>query len=228
MNRFSREIFSKRMTPLQNKTLYELLDVSVDASPYEIRRAYEEAHELYAHESMCSYSFFTETERKMILTELESAYLVLINSRSRSAYDQELISQGRMDEGRQYQDKTKIPIPLYMFKRDHAAPLPAIHADSAAVEDPSLQAMLHRETLTGADLKIIRGKKGIPLDHIFFQTRVSMAALQAIEEDRFDVLPPRVYVKSFLKSYAQALDIDPDHLAQAYLKHMDECKGTSL
>ena len=85
------------MTPSQNKTLYELLDVAVDASPYEIRRAYEEAHELYAHESMGSYSFFTETERKTILAELESAYLGLINSRSRSAYDQELISQGRMD-----------------------------------------------------------------------------------------------------------------------------------
>ncbi|MBN2439045.1 MAG: helix-turn-helix domain-containing protein [Deltaproteobacteria bacterium] len=216
------------MTPSQNKTLYELLDVAVDASPYEIRRAYEDAHEVYAHESMGSYSFFTETERKMILTELESAYLILIDSRSRSDYDKKLISQGRMDEGRQYQDKTKIPIPLYMFKREHAAPSPTIHADSDAVEDPSLQAMLHGETLTGADLKIIRGKKGISLDHIFFQSRVSMAALQAIEEDRFDLLPPRVYVKSFLKSYAQALNIDPDHLAQAYLKHMDECEGTPL
>jgi len=228
MNRISQDIFSKRMTPSQNKTLYELLDVAVDASPYEIRRAYEEAHELYAHESMGSYSFFTETERKTILSELESAYLVLINSRSRSAYDQELISQGRMDEGQQYQDKTKIPIPLYMFKRDHAAPAPAIHADSAAVKDPSLQAMLQRETLTGADLKIIREKKGISLDHVFFQSKVRMAALQAIEEDRFDVLPPRVYVKGFLKSYAHALDIDPDHLAQAYLKHMDGCNGTPL
>ena len=61
MNRLSREIFSKRMTPLQNKTLYEFLDVAVDASPYEIRHAYEEAHELYALESIGSYSFFTET-----------------------------------------------------------------------------------------------------------------------------------------------------------------------
>ncbi|MCX5838823.1 MAG: helix-turn-helix domain-containing protein [Deltaproteobacteria bacterium] len=214
------------MTPLHNKTLYELLDVAVDASPYEIRRAYEEAHELYAYESISSYSFFTETEQKKILAELESAYLVLINSRSRSAYDQELISQGRMDEGRQYRDTTKISTPLYLFKRDHATLSPTIHANSAAIKDPFLQAMLHRETLTGADLKIIREKKGVSLDHVFFQSKVGMAALQAIEEDRFDLLPPRVYVKGFLKSYAHALDIDPDHLAQAYLKHMDECKGT--
>lgn len=216
------------MTPSQNKTLYELLDVAVDASPYEIRSAYEEAHQLYSNESIGSYSFFTEIERKTILAELEGAYLLLINSQSRYDYDRELISQGRMDEGQQYQDKTRVPIPLYMFKRDRAAPSPAIHADSAAAEDPLLQAMLHRETLTGADLKIIREKKGLSLDHIFFQSRVRMEALQAIEEDRFDALPPLVYLKGFLKSYAHALDIDPDHLAQAYLKHMDESKGTPL
>jgi len=216
------------MTPVQNKTLYELLDIAVDASPFEIRHAYEEAYELYDHESMGSYSFFTEIERKKILAELESAYLVLINSRSRSAYDQELIAQGRMDEGQQYQDKASIPIPLYMFKREHAVPTPVVQADPAAIEDPSLQALLHRETITGADLKSIREKKRVSLDHISFQSKVKMATLQAIEEDRFDLLPPRVYVKGFLKSYAHVLNIDPDHLAQAYLKHMDECQGTPL
>jgi len=215
------------MTPLQSKTLYELLDVADDASLYEIRRAYEEAHQLYSHESIGSYSFFTEAERKKILAELEHAYLVLINSGSRYAYDQELISQGRMEDGRQYQDKTKIPIPLYKFRRNHAAAPPAIHAVSAAAADPFVQAMLQRDTLAGADLKNIREKKGISMDHVFFQSKVGMAALQAIEEDRFDLLPPRVYVKGFLKSYAHALDIDPDHLTSAYLKHMDQCKGTS-
>lgn len=214
------------MIPSQNKTLYELLDLAADASPYEIRRAYEEAHELYAHESIGSYSFFTEYERKTILADLEKAYLVLINSQSRSAYDQELISQGRMDEKQQYRDKTKIPVSLYMFKRDHTAPKPVIHADSDPVEDPFLQTVLRRETLTGSDLRNIRQKKGISLDHVFFQSKVGMAALQAIEEDRFDLLPPRVYIKGFLKSYARVLDMDPDHVTHAYLKHMDECKGT--
>lgn len=211
---------------MQSKTLYEILDIAVDASPYEIRRAFEEAHELYSQESLGSYSFFSEAERKTILAELEHAYLVLINSESRSDYDQELISQGRMEEEQRYRDKTKVPVPLYMFKRERAAPPPAIHADTVAEEDPLLQAMLQREFLTGADLKGIREKRGVSLDHLFFQSKVGIPALQAIEEDRFDLLPPRVYVKGFLKSYAQVLDMDPDHLAQAYLKHMDQCKGT--
>jgi hypothetical protein len=216
------------MTPLQNKTLYEVLDVDIDASPYEIRRAYEEAHQIYAPESIGSYSFFTEAERKEILAELENAYLVLIDSRSRYAYDQELISRGRMKEGQQYQDKTKIPIPLYKFRRNHVAAPPTVHGDSAAVEDPFVQGLLQRDALAGADLRMIREKIGISLDHVCFQSRVGMAALLAIEEDRFDLLPPRVYVKGFLKSYAHALDIDSDHLTRAYLRHMDQCNGTAL
>jgi len=55
-----------------------------------------------------------------------------------------------------------------------------------------------------------------------------MAALKAIEEDRFDLLPPQVYVKGFLRSYARSLAVDPDRLARAYLKHMSECKGAPL
>jgi len=216
------------MKTLQNKTFYELLDVAPDASPYEIRHAYEEMHELYSNESLGSYSFFTETERKEILAELERAYLTLIDSRSRSEYDRELISQGRMNEERQYRDKMKTSVPFYLFKRDHSSLSPTIHTDSTAGEDPSLRAILDRDTITGEDLKTIRGKKGFTLEHISFQSKVTMAALKAIEEDRFDLLPPQVYVKGFLRSYARSLAVDPDHLARAYLKHMSECKGAPL
>ncbi len=216
------------METLRNKTFYDLLDVVVDASPYEIRHAYEEAHKLYSSGSLGSYSFFTETERKEILTELEKAYLTLIDSRSRSAYDRELISQGRMDENRQYRDKAKTPVPLYLFKTDHSVLSPTVHEDSPTGEDPSLRAILDRDTITGADLKAIREKKGLTLDRISFQSKVTMTALKAIEEDRFDLLPPRVYVKGFLRSYAHSLAVDPDHLARAYLKHMDERKGAPL
>ncbi len=218
----------KTMKTSQNRTLYELLDVASDASPYEIRHAYEEMHELYSNESLGSYSFFTETERKEILAELERAYLTLIDSRSRSEYDRELISQGRMNEDRQYRDKTKAPVPFYLFKRDHSALSPTVHADTKVEEDHSLRGILDRDTITGADLKTIRGKKGFTLEHISLQSKVTMAALKAIEEDRFDLLPPQVYVKGFLRSYARSLSVDPDHLAQAYLKHMGECKGAPL
>jgi cytoskeletal protein RodZ len=44
--------------------------------------------------------------------------------------------------------------------------------------------------------------------------------LGAIEDDRFDLLPPAVYLKGFLKLYAQCLQIDADTVVQGYMKHM--------
>jgi len=212
------------MKPAPDRTLYERLDIAPDASPYEIRRAYRELHELYAEGSPGSYSFFTEEDRRAILTQLEDAYLVLIDPPSRSAYDRDLVSQGRMTEDRLYHDKTKQPVPLYAFRRDRTARTPARQAVPAAPEDPLLTAMLRRDTLTGADLKAIRTTKGVSLDSISSQSKVQTATLEALEEDRFDSLPPRVYVRGFLKAYALALAVDPDVVAQAYLKHWDAWK----
>jgi len=87
-----------KMINFRGHSLYEILEVSADASPYEIRRAYQEIHELYAHESLASYSFFREEERQELLTELEKAYLVLIDEGSRRNYDQRLIAQGLLNE----------------------------------------------------------------------------------------------------------------------------------
>ncbi|MBM4313690.1 MAG: helix-turn-helix domain-containing protein [Deltaproteobacteria bacterium] len=50
-------------------------------------------------------------------------------------------------------------------------------------------------------------------------TKISTGTLEAIEEDRFSLLPPVVYLKSFLKLYAQYLQLDADILVKGYLKH---------
>lgn len=212
------------MTPAHERTLYELLDVAPDASPHEIRRAYQELHELYAEDSPGAYSFFTQEDRVAILAQLEDAYLTLIDPPSRFAYDRDLASKGRITEDRLYRDKTNQPISLYAFRRERTARRTVRQAVPAAPEDPLLTAMLQRDTLTGGDLKTIRTAKGVPLDRISFQSKVRLATLQAIEEDRFDFLPPRVYVRGFLKAYALALAVDPDVVAQAYLKHWDAWK----
>jgi cytoskeleton protein RodZ len=61
---------------------------------------------------------------------------------------------------------------------------------------------------------------GLTLEEIFLQTRIATNTLEAIEDDRYDDLPPAVYLKSFLKLYAQYLKIDADTVVQAYMKHL--------
>ncbi|PKN78060.1 MAG: hypothetical protein CVU51_15965, partial [Deltaproteobacteria bacterium HGW-Deltaproteobacteria-1] len=62
---------------------YEMLDIKPDAVPYEIRHAYNAALQLYQPGSLVSYSFFSDGERRAILSLVEKAYQTLINDQSR-------------------------------------------------------------------------------------------------------------------------------------------------
>jgi DnaJ-class molecular chaperone len=53
---------------------YEMLDLQPNAVPYEIRHAYNAAMQLYQPGSLVSYSFFSEKERREILSLIEKDY----------------------------------------------------------------------------------------------------------------------------------------------------------
>jgi transcriptional regulator with XRE-family HTH domain len=62
----------------------------------------------------------------------------------------------------------------------------------------------------GAYLKGLREKKGKTINDIAHGTKIAVANLDFLENDRFDLLPPRVFVKGFIRSYVQELDLDPE------------------
>lgn len=212
------------MKPYPKQTHYKILDIPTDASPSEINHAYRNAFELYQDDSMAAYSFFPDSERKEILERLEEAYLTLINPESRSFYDRSLMEVGVMEEENRYQDHAKRVMPIFDIRRKKThypwlSKVPVVD-QSRASENPSIQDILQKDRLTGQDLKRIRTTLGLTLAQIFLQTRIAIGVLEAIEDDRFDHLPPAVYLKSFLKLYAQCLTIDADTVVQAYMKHM--------
>jgi cytoskeletal protein RodZ len=47
-------------------------------------------------------------------------------------------------------------------------------------------------------------------------TRIPVATLEAIEQDHFDDLPGEVFVKGFLKSYAQTIGLLPEDVVARY------------
>jgi len=207
----------------QKQTHYDILRVPVDASPLEIRHAYLDIFEVYQDQSMAANSFFSESERKAILSKLEEVYLVLIDPESRSVYDRSLIKTGIMKEGKQYRDKSRQAISLYHVrkKRNLSQWLPKQpEVDKSVVSENALiQDILKQDLLTGQDLKKIRMTLGIPLERIVLQTRIATGTLEAIEEDQFNRLPPAVYLKSFLKLYAQCLQIDTNIIVTGYMNH---------
>ena len=70
----------------------------------------------------------------------------------------------------------------------------------------------------GNVLKEARTRKSITLDEVHSKIKIHPRVLQLLEEDKFDRLPSPLFVKSFLKSYADFLEVNADDLLDAYQK----------
>jgi len=64
-------------------------------------------------------------------------------------------------------------------------------------------------------LKQTREKKKISLQQVKTQTRISLEYLEAIEKGDFDVMPP-VYMRAFIKEYAEAIGLDGSEVLNEY------------
>jgi cytoskeletal protein RodZ len=71
------------------------------------------------------------------------------------------------------------------------------------------------ETL-GSFLKDQRERRGMSAAELSRVTRIPLASLAAIETDRFDELPGEVFVRGFLKAYAQAVTLVPADVLARY------------
>jgi len=60
----------------------------------------------------------------------------------------------------------------------------------------------------GKILKKEREMRNISLEKIYSFTKIKEHHLEAIEEDRYELLPPPLYVKGYLKIYAKYLSLD--------------------
>jgi cytoskeletal protein RodZ len=74
----------------------------------------------------------------------------------------------------------------------------------------------------GSVLKEARTKKTLSLDEVHAKIKIHPRVLQLLEEDKFEKLPSPLFVKSFLKSYAEFLEVDPDELVSIYEKEKKE------
>jgi transcriptional regulator with XRE-family HTH domain len=68
----------------------------------------------------------------------------------------------------------------------------------------------------GQDLKRERELRGISLKEISSSTKISLRFLQALEEDRLDILPGSFFIKAILKAYAKFIGLEEDYVLNKY------------
>ena len=211
------------MKKYEKLNYYEALEIPPGASPFEISQAYKDALSIYSEDSLITYSFFDDSERDLILKKIEKAFLTLIDPIKRAKYDRMLVRTGEADESILIKKERKKPISLFQTKypRNKGLYLKKIRKKVAAQDMNKLSnEILTSDLISGTDLKNLRKSVGIDLQEVFEVTRVNIPTLKSIEENEFEKLPPIIYLKNFLKSYSDILQLDSTTIVDGYIKNM--------
>jgi len=212
---------------------YEILKIPMTSSYLEIKRAYKDALSLYSEDSIVTYSLFSKEERDKIIDDIENAFSTLINDQKRAAYDQMLVDSGQVDTLIPFREKQYPSTPPSSTRASvNENQLYSRVKEKLLMEDVKTLSdeILLKERLSGDDLQKLRNAVDVKLEEIQYITKISASVLTAIEENRFEELPPVTYLRSFLKSYAKILQIDPQKVIDGYLKtiSLDKTKNGSV
>ncbi len=192
------------MKGISEQTYYEILEVSPGATAKQIQRAYEHAKETFHADSLAVYSLFSEQEIEEIQLAIEEAYRVLMDEAVRKSDDQ---SHDQLQSQRKWEKPPEISVPIREKK--------------SVVASGEIPVLGEEKGYRGKILKQIRERMSIDLETIAQETKISLKTLECIEEEDLEKLPPLVYLKGFLKGYAQALGLDPRKVVEAYLRFLE-------
>ncbi len=211
------------MKKFEDLSFYEILEIPVGASSYEIREAYKEALSIYNEDSLTTYSLFTDDERDKIRENVEEAFLTLIDEVKRADYDRMLVDSGKLDEQILHGKQRGKPAQLFPDNKvtysNAVSNMVRKKIEERDVEDIASE-ILSQERICGSDLKRLREGIGIKQEEVFEITRITVSVLDAIENDQVESLPPLIYLKNFLKQYAEILQVDSEKIVEGYTRHM--------
>lgn len=196
------------MKDIRDQTYYEILEISPTATSKEIQRAYEHAKETFYADSVAIYSLFSEEEVKGIKEAVEEAYRILMDEALRRDYDQSHVQMLPMAGGQAIETFSETA----GISWEERHPLSFTGLSFNAEERP----------YRGKTLKQIRQGMGVELQAISQEMKINARTLEWIEEEAFEKLPALVYLKGFLKSYAQSLGLDPAKVVEEYLQFKEE------
>ena len=209
------------MKTFEGRNYYEILNISPNADAGDLKRAYRDAVALYDGDALATYSLFSEAQRAGLLQAIETAYHTLVDEAKRVIYNQMLLDSGQVDASF-FSLRDRKHLAAQTRDESKAVSLSRwVSRKSAQAEVKTrIDALLSKDVVSGADLKALREALGIEASEIYELTKISGTMLAVIENDRFEDLPAEIFLKQFLCSYAEILQIDPPHVVAGYLKNM--------
>lgn len=181
------------MKPLDEMSAWEILDLEPGADADAIRGAYDKLASGLAPGSLALYSVADPEEQIALQKRLRAAMLELLDGLAREV-------AGGSEASPVASSPTAPPGAVA-----RAEPPPA--SDRAA-ED--------RAEFTGDLLRRTRESRGVSLDTLSHRTRIRRPLLEAVEAERFDALPERVFVRGFVLAIARELALNAERVWAEY------------
>ena len=224
---------------------YEVLEIAENATRKEIVEAYQRSKAVYGKDSMALYSLYSDEESSNMINIIEEAYQVLINPQRRELYNREhninshrsvvniifdkpgelrrsFVETPSFGDMQNSDDDPKINKAAFkayvgVSKQESASKPPEYK------EDDSFETRMRVEQeFSGKFFTEVRKYKNVNLGYLSSITKIAVYHLEALERDDYKLLPARVYVRGFVKSYSQALGLDGERAVQAYMLRYDK------
>lgn len=215
---------------IEDLNYYELLEVGPQATSQEIHRAYERVRRVYEPNSIALYSLFSPEETAVITQRIEEAYRTLVYEDNRKRYD------ALLREKNEPADLPPLPSEQ-KYQPYHIQPELTLPSENRYLGNPDLPVQqpippkpVHEMVapvsqfigeFTGPALKMLREQNSLTLRNIADMTKIGTRYLEYLEEENFQKLPARAYIRGFLMLYAKAVGCEPERLLNDYLKRYD-------
>jgi DnaJ-class molecular chaperone len=194
---------------LSEQSLYEVLEIPRSATPQEVQRAYERARALFGPGSLASYTLLAPEEAEALLSRIEEARSVLLDREARATYDD------RLPGGREAKTRPPQASEGTRSASRSGASIPVDAPAAAAGFDFRLP---EGTPWTGDLLRRARESRGLTTQQVSERTKIQRSHIESVEAERFEQLPPPVYLRGIVLSIATALRLDDPGMVRSYME----------
>lgn len=208
---------------LNGQSYYEILELSEDATLQEVERAYLSAKETYSSNSSALYSMFSKEEALELHRLIEEAYNTLSNANLRTAYDNENFNLSFEDNNEAFENSNKKSKTTTDPESTETVKMMNGFILSKFKKDTSIEDKIKSlDDCSGSFLQKIRTYKNISLEDLSKFSKISKTNILAVENEDFESLPAKVFVRGFVSQIAKLLGLEHSTFTKEYMANFDE------
>lgn len=188
------------------KKYFAIFELPQDASFADVNDAYSKVKQTYAAEIATTPNF--EEDNRKIIEQIDEAYQRLAGLFAEDG-QASILEDLNKTEG-----ETNLGKEIGIDEKDS----PDYENKSIDIDKDKLLDQNGNKPYSGDVLRRIRKRKGISLKEIAYASKIQARTLECMENEDYEPLPPRVYIKGFIVTYAKYLELDHHKVSEDYME----------